>query len=130
MVFLQFNEKTKTGKLILDYAQKLNSAGEVVVHHKKKLDELEFIQQLDKTKRIKSISYKTKNAEVVAVNNKRKLPFKPLTDKEVALGIGRKITEEEWHEYLNRPEKGKDISIGGLDKKIFAKYGYQPKAKK
>ncbi len=36
--------------------------------------------------------------------------FKPLTTKDVALGIGRKFTDDELEEYLARTSGGKPVS--------------------
>jgi len=47
--------------------------------------------------------------------------FKPLTTKDVALGIGRKFTKDELDEYLQRTAGGKPKSIEKAKKDLIAK---------
>lgn len=96
MITLQFDEKSKNGKLLLDFTKKLKGEGQVIIKRHPKSEK-------------KELNTKTK-------------PFKPLTDKEVALGIGRKFTPEEWEEYLDRPQKNdKGISLEDFRKKMLKK---------
>ena len=44
--------------------------------------------------------------------------FKPLTTKEVALGIGRKFTNAELHEYIGRKSEGKAKDAADVKKSL------------
>jgi hypothetical protein len=45
---------------------------------------------------------------------------KKLTSKDVALGIGRKATEDELREYLNRPRKEEFKSIDQVKEELLS----------
>ena len=44
--------------------------------------------------------------------------FKPLSTKDVALGVGRKFTDEELHEYLERKSGGKPKDAAKVKKDL------------
>ena len=45
---------------------------------------------------------------------------KKLTSKDVALGIGRKATDDELREYLNRPRKGEFKPIDQVKEELLS----------
>ncbi len=55
--------------------------------------------------------------------------FKPLSTKDIALGIGRKITDEELEEYLERTSGGKPVAAERVKTRLNIKLSRKFSAK-